>query len=45
MSRCLEQQYPSKVEKVGTLSLRLKFQTDGLQGKSNLEKCSVGPMH
>lgn len=33
----LDQLYPSKVEKVGTVFLRLKFQTNGLQAKSNLQ--------
>lgn len=38
MFLCLEQLYPCKVEKVGTMFLRLKFQTDGLQAKSNLQE-------
>lgn len=45
MFLCLDQLYPSKVEKVGSIStVRLKFQNDEIQAKSNLQKCSIGPM-
>lgn len=41
MGPCQEQLYSSEV---GITSIRLTFPNDGLQPKSNLYKCSAGPM-